>query len=519
LERQTTFNIGLLIIDDKVEADWVVWRDQCIGVLYQASLVIRAHPEVSDMFLVRNARIPVIKFVHAPTGLSCDITCHNKLGVKNSQLLRSLIAVDPALFKPFFTFLKVWAKCHRLIGGVDGTLSSYAMNLLAFFYLQQLKLLPSVEELQKDVAVDLCRYWNASFSCPKPLDAATERPTLLELFTGFFQFYQSLDSAQNVICPFNGQLVPAAGDALIDLMPRYAENLSVRQFPALKLSQFNVQDPFEQNHNVTFGFNQARHFQLLCRESERICRQMTPPLSSISGLLSDSITSAAVASAPSLSSKASVHFKLTAAAGIPTTKEQSPAGVTTTKEQSRQAINAISNFLVKLLNYSYGLTINSSYKTNDDAAAVGESPEAKKAKNDDTGDVRWNKYYDVTFPFDVFHPLRGEVTGEVYRSSNNDDDSNSKSLLDRERQITSILSTKRLDGCSAAAAFSTPGAVVIKLQMCNIRGGLVLNLENKRKSLQPTAFLQLVDGLGRHVRLALERFITQNQIPFSVHVT
>ena len=502
MKTQTIFNIGLLIIDDKVEADWVAWRDQCIGVLYQASLVIRAHPEVSDMFLVRNARIPVIKFVHAPTGLSCDITCHNKLGVKNSQLLRSLIAVDPALFKPFFSFLKVWAKCHDLIGGVDGTLSSYAMNLLAFFYLQQLKLLPSVEELQKDVAVDLCRYWNASFSCLKPLDAGIKRPTLLELFTGFFQFYQSLDSAQNVICPFNGQLVPAAGDALSDLMPRYAENLSVRQFPALKLSQFNVQDPFEQNHNVTFGFNQARHFQLLCRESERICRQMTP-LSSISGLLSDSITSAAVASAPSLSPKASVHFKLTAA-----------AGVTTTKEQSRQAINAIANFLVKLLNYSYGLTINSSNKTNDDAAAVGESPEAKKPKNDDTGDVRWNKYYDVTFPFDVFHPLREEVTGEVYRSSNKDDD-DSKSLLDRERQITSILSTKRLDG-SAAAAFSTPGVVVIKLQMCNIRGGLVLNLENKRKSLQPTAFLQLVDGLGRHVRLALERFITQNQFPFSV---
>jgi hypothetical protein len=210
-----------------------------------------------------------------------------------------------------------------------------------------------------------------------------------------------------------------------------------------------------------------------------------------------------LASAPPLSSpKASVRFKLTPTAAADVT--------TTTKEKTRQAINAVANFLAKLLNYSYGLSI--SRKTSD--VATGEPPDAKKAKNDDDmGEMRWNKYYDVTFPFEVFHPLREEVTLEVFSSNNNGDDS--KSLLDRERQITSILSTKRLDG----SAFSTSGVVVIKLQMCNIRGGLALNLENKRKSLSPTAFLQLVDGLGRHVRLALERFITQNQFPFSVHVT
>ena len=264
-------------------------RDQCISVLNQANIVLRAHPEVGDMVFVRKARVPIIKFVHTPTGLSCDINCHSKLGVINSKLFRSLIAVDDVLFKPFFFFLKLWANSHYLIDSPNGGLSSYGLNLLALFFLQQLKLLPTVEELQKDVSVEVCRNWNANFSEPKPLDPNEKRPSLLELLTGFFHLYQSLVSAKVVISTFKGQLIPTADFSvsmkLCNSMPSYTENVYAGNLPPLKIREFNIQEPFELNLNVTGGFVYAERFKSLCRDAKHLCRQMTctSPISSLLG--------------------------------------------------------------------------------------------------------------------------------------------------------------------------------------------------------------------------------------------
>lgn len=104
-----------------------------------------------------------------------DITC-DRMGVYNSKLLCSLIAVDPTLLRPFFFFIKLWASSHGLIDNPNGGFSSYALNLLVLFYFQLLELLPTIEELQKYVHVVLCRNWNVNFNQSKPLDPAFKQP-------------------------------------------------------------------------------------------------------------------------------------------------------------------------------------------------------------------------------------------------------------------------------------------------------------------------------------------------------
>ena len=261
----------------------------CVTVLERLSLAIRFRSEIINLEVIGDTRIPIIKFVHKPTSHYYDITC-NKLGVHNSKLLRSLIAVDPSLFRPFFFFIKLWANSHGLIDSRYGGFCSYALNILALFYFQQLKLLPSVKELQKNVPVELCHFWNVNFSAPKPLDHTFKRPKFLHLLNGFFQFYKSLDSANYVISPFIGQLIPA-DDFYAPLhkihksMPLYTENLFARKLPSLKIGQFNIQELFELNRNVTSGFIYEERFKSLCRDAEQICLQITPnsPISSLLG--------------------------------------------------------------------------------------------------------------------------------------------------------------------------------------------------------------------------------------------
>ena len=81
--------------------------------------------------LRNQARIPVTKFVHS--GVNCDLSSINALGLRNSQLLRHLQTLDGRV-RPLFFFLKSWSRTHRF---KELGLSSYALILMAVFFLQQ----------------------------------------------------------------------------------------------------------------------------------------------------------------------------------------------------------------------------------------------------------------------------------------------------------------------------------------------------------------------------------------------
>ncbi|EFX73198.1 hypothetical protein DAPPUDRAFT_325455 [Daphnia pulex] len=259
-------------------------REYMLKTLRRASNIIRSHPDITDLVVVSNARIPVSKFVYSPIGVKCDLTCNNIIAVQNSKLLYSLQSLDVRI-RPYLYALKFWAKSHRLISSPESTLSSYALTLMAVFYLQQTDppLVPSIESLQSEVPQEEKIHfngWNISFQVPldrgKPPTQAASEMSIIDLLIGFFRFYQKLNANEVVVCPRIGKCLPKT--EFVDA-PHSPEGRSTflcndkqgDSRPPLKLSLLSVQDLFELNFNVSFNFRHFELFQSLCESAERTC--------------------------------------------------------------------------------------------------------------------------------------------------------------------------------------------------------------------------------------------------------
>ena len=110
--------------------------------------------QICRMTAILGARVPILKFVHRPTGIHCDISFKNRLSVKNTEYIRLCLETDTRV-RPVLVGARFWAKHHELAGGGGGMkMSSYALTILVITYLQQLHppLLHSV--LGRFVSVD-----------------------------------------------------------------------------------------------------------------------------------------------------------------------------------------------------------------------------------------------------------------------------------------------------------------------------------------------------------------------------
>ncbi|KAJ1456846.1 hypothetical protein M885DRAFT_438876, partial [Pelagophyceae sp. CCMP2097] len=86
------------------------------------------------------ARVPIVLFqdVGAPGslgGLECDVSAHNPLALRNTELLRAYASIDPRVRHVTYA-VKMWARRRRINSPSDGTLSSYGYVLAAIYYLQ-----------------------------------------------------------------------------------------------------------------------------------------------------------------------------------------------------------------------------------------------------------------------------------------------------------------------------------------------------------------------------------------------
>lgn len=156
---------------------------------------------------IPNARVPIMKFVHKPTGFNCDLSFRNTMGVQNSKLIKFLTTLDPRI-KPFFMIIKYWAKLHSLTGR---KLSNYGLTLVLINFLQSLKdpILPPLCELQDGhLSAKWVGPWNAGFSD----DSTRLRPIsnnlpIEELLGRFFESVVNTDFNNFVVCPLLGSLI------------------------------------------------------------------------------------------------------------------------------------------------------------------------------------------------------------------------------------------------------------------------------------------------------------------------
>ncbi|XP_067011783.2 speckle targeted PIP5K1A-regulated poly(A) polymerase [Anabrus simplex] len=233
----------------------------------------------SHIIAVTKAKIPIIKFVHCPTKISCDVSFKNSLGVCNSQLIRFFISLDPRI-RPYLMIIKYWARIHELASA--GKMSNYALVMMSFFYLQQLKkpIIPSVAELQNSYTdsdlVDgwLCKF-NKDRSCIKPTE---NRDSIFELLCGFFHYYAEFDYGGSVICPLIGRTIPKSSFLQPSTLPNELQ-LYKSKADSVKFkysSDICIQDPFDLSHNLTgrLGTKSLTAFCAYCQSAAGIMNSL-----------------------------------------------------------------------------------------------------------------------------------------------------------------------------------------------------------------------------------------------------
>lgn len=103
------------------------------------------YPDFNSIEPIARARVPIIRFVHEPTGLRCDLSFMNGLSVVNSDLVRFFLKLDDRV-APIVLYIKEWITSN----GFKGSLTSYAASILVIVYLGQLSVpvLPTLAMLR-----------------------------------------------------------------------------------------------------------------------------------------------------------------------------------------------------------------------------------------------------------------------------------------------------------------------------------------------------------------------------------
>lgn len=228
---------------------------EVLDVFRKVKNVLEKVKIIESMRPIPNARVPIIKFIHTATGLNCDLSFKNAMGVQNSKLLRFIGSLDERI-KQFFIIVKYWAKLHHLTGR---RLSNYALTLLIINFLQSLNepILPPLHELQHaGVAPINIGDWNTNFddSITRLRPISNDLP-IEELLSRFFESVVQTDFANYVVSPYLGSLIHRDVFHQMVKLPKelknYIYHLNVGRSRLSIQSPLCIQDPFELNLNVT----------------------------------------------------------------------------------------------------------------------------------------------------------------------------------------------------------------------------------------------------------------------------
>ncbi|XP_055606178.1 poly(A) RNA polymerase GLD2 [Uranotaenia lowii] len=212
---------------------------------------------------ILGAKVPLLRAIHGPTNLMCDINFSNARGCYNSKFIYAVTRFDHRIHK-LAVIVKFWAKCAYLLTN-HRQMNTYCIIMMLIFYLQtkKLPLLPSVQDLQKGTPRVSYGPWNLGY--PKDIKFATmNRENIRELLTGFFRYYSNFEFEKNLISPFVGRLCSLEEmkqSKVRELQTYYkaVEHLDNNPFNFGTL--ISIQDPFELNNNIGGVCNSVVHFE------------------------------------------------------------------------------------------------------------------------------------------------------------------------------------------------------------------------------------------------------------------
>ena len=224
----------------------------------------RGGGRIAGLVPVFRARVPVVKFTHAPSSVAVDLVLGNDLAVHNTALLRTYALLDTRI-PPLVWAVKTWARAHGVRGAEHHNLSSYALTLMAIAYVQHVGAIPSLQDpalraaragSAEAMARSAVRHgrWDVSFvddpafatawwAAQRRGDgpasegaAAVEQLTVADLFVGFLDFFAHR-------WDWVGGVVDIRGAAL-------AEPRGVHAYKAPAPCRLSLRDPFELGHDL-----------------------------------------------------------------------------------------------------------------------------------------------------------------------------------------------------------------------------------------------------------------------------
>lgn len=181
-------------VDDQINHKSIVRR---IG-----NSSLRKMRNIEDLLIIVNCRVPILKFKYVTESrkFDCDISIENRLAFCNTYLLRIYCTIDPRVPR-IGLLVKRFAKLCQICFANQGSLKSYAFNIMLIYFLQKCDppVLPVLHELDQDnLQSEIISGWEIKFF--QDLDRIQEvwpgykknTKSVGQLFIEFFIFYTEL---------------------------------------------------------------------------------------------------------------------------------------------------------------------------------------------------------------------------------------------------------------------------------------------------------------------------------------
>ncbi|KAM4606241.1 poly(A) RNA polymerase, mitochondrial [Polymixia lowei] len=207
---------------------------------------------------ILNARCPLVRFAHQPSGFQCDLTANNRVAMKSTELLYLYGALDRRVRYLVFA-VRCWARAHGITSSIPGAwISNFSLTVMVLFFLQRRStpIIPTLDHLQglagpadKTVIEGNDCTFVSDFS---QIQLQSNTETLEQLLHEFFDFYSTF----------------AFSRMSINIRKGKEQNKP-------EVSPLHIQNPFEPSLNVSKNVNvtQLDRFVALCQESSWLLQQ------------------------------------------------------------------------------------------------------------------------------------------------------------------------------------------------------------------------------------------------------
>ncbi|CAF3709399.1 unnamed protein product [Rotaria socialis] len=235
--RQSDLDICVLLDLNKKETAIQVLDNLAQSMKLQKNML-------TNVILVRNARVPIIRSMYLQSNIELDVSLNNILPIENTRLIKMYSDIDPRVGELGFV-MKTLAKTCNIGDASQGTLSSYAYTIMVIHFLQQIQppVIPILQQLIDRQSPNVC---------------TTRKCTDCNVY-----FYADLKKLNQV---WNGYGLNklSSGTLWIEFLRYYTEQfdyknnvVTIRQYeplPRLEKGWFRqtiaIEDPFLLTHNL-----------------------------------------------------------------------------------------------------------------------------------------------------------------------------------------------------------------------------------------------------------------------------